>query len=125
MSYVSDAFLAAERGAASVYHAILATGAHISTWEATDPMVGVLIHAGLSYAQAALVRYGVPAATVSLASEDITAALRGLAALDATLPSVTLVKTEVISQTPIAKAAPDAADEVIAAVAAAVAGAHS
>ena len=83
----SAAFAAAGRGAATVYHDVLATGAHITAWE-HDPAVAPLLHIGVQYAAGALARFGVPVDAIEILAPDILAALKALAALDATVPSV-------------------------------------
>lgn len=108
---VYAAFLAAEKGAASVYHAILATGVQIAQWEASHPTAGPLINEGLAYSVDALIRFGVPSTTVKLTPADIATALRSLAALDSTVPSVSTVTTTVTSQTPISAVSAEVADE--------------
>lgn len=107
---VYAAFLAAEKGAASVYHAILATGVQITNWEESHPAVGPLINEGLAYAVDALIRFSVPSTTVKLTPADVATALRALAALDSTVPSVSTVTTTVTSQTPISASSAEVAD---------------
>ena len=109
--HVGAAFLAAEKGAAACYHSILATGVQIAQWEASHPTAGPLINEGLAYAVDALVRFGVPSSSVTLTPADISAALRSLAALDATVPSASTVTTTVTSQTPISAVSAEVADQ--------------
>jgi hypothetical protein len=78
---------AAEKGAASVYHAILATGAEIATWE-SNPLVQPLVDMGVSAANGMLARVGVPTGTLGVVSDDIHAALKQIAAADPTVPSI-------------------------------------
>lgn len=81
---VDAGFHAASRGAATVYHDVLATGAHITAWE-HDPAVAPLLHVGVRYAMDALTRFGVPGGLIAVAVPDVLAALKSLAAADATV----------------------------------------
>jgi hypothetical protein len=78
--------LAAERGAATVYHAVLQTGVAVSEWQAEHPALKPLMHQGLSFANGMLTRAGIPGMGL-LIVEDVIAALQNLAAHDATVPS--------------------------------------
>lgn len=84
---------AVERGAALVYHEILATGAQVTAWEAANPALEPLMKQGLDYALSLLTRLGIPADAATLVTEDIIAALKALAATDATVPSVATTTT--------------------------------
>lgn len=86
MSFAA-AFAAAEKGAASVYHSVLATGSQVLAWE-HDPAVAPLLDVGVAYANSALTRFGVPAGTVSIVAQDVVVALKALAAIDPSVPSV-------------------------------------
>jgi len=105
-SSISDTFKVIEAGAASVYHRILATGTTIHDWEASNPAIAGLVQEGLTYATGVLTRFGVPVGMIELVGEDIVAALKGLAAGDATVPSVPIAATTtttVTSATPVAQ----------------------
>jgi hypothetical protein len=78
---------AAEKGAASVYHAVLATGAEINTWE-SNPLVTPLVGAGVAAANEMLTRAGVSTETAGVIESDVTTALKTIAAADPTVPSV-------------------------------------
>ena len=95
---VSAAFHAVERGAASVYHSVLATGRQVIEWE-NDPAVAPFVAIGLDYANSALARFGVPAGAVSIVSQDVLAALKALAAFDSTVPSVATTQTTTTATT--------------------------
>lgn len=77
---------AAEKGAASVYHAIIGTGVAVSAWETAHPEVGALVGVGTDFANAMLARAGIPVGD-AVAAEDVLASLKQLAAHDATVPS--------------------------------------
>jgi hypothetical protein len=81
-----DLLAAAERGAASVYHAVLATGADVLSWQ-ENPIVGALVQTGVSTANSMLMRAGVPPTLLTVVDEDVHAALKALAAYDSTVPS--------------------------------------
>ena len=108
---ISDFLRAAEAGAASIYHQVLATGTAIASWEADHPEIGPLISAGVTYANTLLARFGIPAETIEIAAEDIISALKTLVAHDATVPSVPLVQVNAGTTTTLAQAA-TLADEV-------------
>lgn len=91
------ALLAAERGAASVYHAVLNTGVAVIEWETEHPAVKPLLLQGLSYANAILTRAGL-AGTTLLIAEDVLVALQHLVARDATVPSVATMTTTTIGE---------------------------
>lgn len=78
---------AAEKGAASVYHAILATGAEIASWE-SNPLVAPLVQAGVAQANGMLARAGVSTTVGAVIESDIHAALKHIAALDPTVSSL-------------------------------------
>lgn len=106
-SIVHSAFAAAQRGAALVYHQILATGVEVKAWEADNPQIAALVEQGVTYATGALTRFGLPVGAISVVGEDILAALKALAAGDATVPSVGTVTTTVVSETAVAAPAVD------------------
>jgi hypothetical protein len=85
-STFADFLAAAEKGAASVYHAVLATGAEITSWE-SNPIVAPFLDVGVSAANDMLARAGVPATTSGVIESDIATALKGIAAADPTVPS--------------------------------------
>lgn len=87
LSFIGVALHAVEKGAASVYHAVLATGEDIHAWEASNPILAPLVHSGLTYVHDFLARVGVPVDTIVLTAEDIVVGLKHLAAADATVPS--------------------------------------
>jgi hypothetical protein len=80
----AELIAAAEKGAASVYHAVLATGAEIVSWE-TNPLIAPLVSAGVSAANDMLTRAGVDAGVVA---SDVTTSLKAIAAADPTVPSI-------------------------------------
>lgn len=89
-----SAFLAIEHGAALIYHKVLATGVAVTAWEIDHPELAPLINAGLDYAEDLVFRLtGLPREASALARTDIMAALKVLAAKDATVPSVALTVT--------------------------------
>jgi hypothetical protein len=81
-----DFIKAAELGAASVYHQVLAVGAQIIHWE-SDPAVAPLVSVGVGVANSMLERAGVGTQALVVES-DVHAALKALAAADPTVPSV-------------------------------------
>lgn len=81
-----DLLAAAERGAASVYHAVLATGADVLSWE-QNPVVGALVQTAVGTANGMLTRAGVPAGVITVVEHDIHAALKTLAVFDSTVSS--------------------------------------
>jgi Trk K+ transport system NAD-binding subunit len=84
---LSDIFAAAQHGAALVYHEVVAIEADATKWSAAHPAVGPLIAAGSNYAMQALSAAGVPTAPIVAAGTAVLAALKALAAADATVPS--------------------------------------
>jgi hypothetical protein len=90
MTNLSDMLASAEKGAASIYHAVLATETSIVNLETTHPQVSVLIGQGVTYANALLARWGIPASVIE---DDVVTALKALAAMDATVASVTPAQT--------------------------------
>lgn len=95
---VHGAFAAIERGAALVYHDVLAAEAQVTAWETSDPVVGALVENGVAYAKSALMRFGVPVEAISIVGDDIMAALKALAAQDATVPSAPVAAVTVLSE---------------------------
>jgi hypothetical protein len=95
---IGETLQVVEKAAASVYHKVLATGTAVLDWEAEHPAVGPLIAEGLAYANSVLTRFGIPAGTIELVAGDIVVALKGLAAADATVPSVPTTTTTVTQQ---------------------------
>lgn len=79
----AELLAAAEAGAASIYHAVIATGEEISAWE-TSPVTAPLVAAGVAAANSLLTRTGVSAGVIE---SDVTTALKGIAAADPTIPS--------------------------------------
>jgi len=104
-SIVHSAFAAVANGAALVYHQALATGAPVASWEVGHPVIGDLVQQGLGYATDALSRFGVPVGSIAVIGEDVLAALKALAAADATVPSVVLADVTVAGATLPAPAA--------------------
>jgi hypothetical protein len=82
----AELIAAAEKGAATIYHAVLATGAEIASWE-SNPLVTPLVAVGVSAANGMLARAGVDTAITSVIESDVTTALKSLAATDPTVPS--------------------------------------
>lgn len=79
---------AIEHGANTVYHEVVAAEPDVTKWTTAHPEVGELIGQGLNASISFASRLGVPGAAIaSLAIEDITAALKGKAAGDATVQS--------------------------------------
>jgi hypothetical protein len=101
---VHSSFSAIEHGAALVYHKVLATGVQVTEWEIDHPTIAPLVQSGLDYALGVLMRFGVPVGTIAVVSEDILAALKALAAADATVPSVSTVTTTIVSEANIGAA---------------------
>jgi hypothetical protein len=85
MSLFSDFLAAAEKGAAGVYHAVLATGAEIATLE-HNPLVAPFLQVGMAAANGMLTRAGVT--NIQIIEADISAALKAIAAADPTVPSL-------------------------------------
>lgn len=83
---IIDFFRAAELGAASIYHQVLALGANIIHWE-SDPAVQPLVEIGVAAANGMLARAGAPNAGTVIQS-DVHAALKSIAAADPTVPSI-------------------------------------
>ena len=102
MSSFSDTFFAVERAAASVYHNVLATGVAVIDWEEDHPDIAPFVRAGLRYAVAAVARTGVPVEAIMILAPDVIAALKCLAAHDATVPSVPVTTVTTSSLTAIA-----------------------
>jgi hypothetical protein len=94
---IQGIFLAIEKGAASVYHQIVATGLAVNQWEESHPEVQPLIAIGLNDATSTLTRFGVPVGTIELVGSDILAACKHLAAGDATVQSGAAAVTTVQS----------------------------
>jgi len=86
-SYVREAVAAVEKGAAYIYHDLLAAESTIQTWEAANPTVAPFLKTGVIYAEGMLTRFGLPVGAVSIVGEDIVAALKQMAATDASVPS--------------------------------------
>lgn len=83
----ADFVAAAEAGAASIYHHVLATGVEIAAW-GEDPVIAPLLSAGAAAANAALGRAGIGSGTVTLVESDIATGLKRIAAADPTVPSI-------------------------------------
>jgi hypothetical protein len=80
----ADFIAAAQHGAASIYHDVLAVGSAISAWE-SDPAIRPLIMAGVVCANGVLSRFtGIDPVILE---RDILIALKGIAALDPTIKS--------------------------------------
>jgi hypothetical protein len=90
---LAELIAAAERGAASVYHAVISTGAEIAAWE-SDPAVASLVSAGVDAANGLLARTGVgTSAKTQIGASDVVAALKKIAAADPTVPSIGTLAT--------------------------------
>lgn len=111
----SDFIAAAEKGAASIYHEVLATGVAILDW-AHNPAVASLVEVGVGTANGMLQRSGaITEATGTVVADDIHAALKHLAALDPTVASIgTLASTVVSTLIPGAGPLINIAEEVVA-----------
>jgi hypothetical protein len=84
-----DFIKAAELGAASVYHDILALGVEIVHW-ASNPAVAPLVEAGVGIANSMLERAGA-GDTAKVVVDDVHAALKSIAAADPTVPSMSAI----------------------------------
>lgn len=106
-----DFIAAAEKGAAAIYHKVLATGAEILSWE-SNPAVTPLVQMGVGVANGMLDRAGAGSAA-RVVEEDIHAALKQIAAQDPTVPSLGGIGTLVNLAGSVASAiAPQAAPVV-------------
>lgn len=81
---LTDLLAAAEAGAATVYHDVLAIARNVQSWEAS-PVVAPLLEIGVTAANAMLERGGLPGAIIT---SDVLGALKLLAVKDATVPSL-------------------------------------
>jgi hypothetical protein len=86
MSSFAELLAAAEQGAASIYHEVLAVGAKIENW-IDDPAVKPLVQIGTNAANEVLTRAGLEGKVITT---DVLTGLKLLAAKDATVPSVPL-----------------------------------
>lgn len=102
MTTLSDFLQAAEKGAASIYHDALAAGVSLVKIEATNPAVEALLAEGVGYANALLMRSGIPAGVANVIEADVWTALKGLAAVDATVTSGGPIATTTTTTTKIA-----------------------
>lgn len=98
-SKIHAAFAAAEKGAALIYHDVVAAGHAITDWGTGNPAMVALVEVGLNYATGALTRFGLPGGVVLIVAEDIIAALKHLAALDSSMPSAPMTSTIITSTT--------------------------
>jgi hypothetical protein len=78
---------AAEHGAATVYHDIVAAEGDVSMWAADHPEVGPLVEAGTAYAMNFLRATGVPVPAIETAAGAVMAALKAMAANDGDVQS--------------------------------------
>jgi hypothetical protein len=79
----AELIAAAEAGAASIYHDIIAAGQMIAAWE-SSPVIAPLVATGVSLANDMLTRVG---ANGSVITSDVTSALKLIAAKDPTVTS--------------------------------------
>ena len=93
---LSDFLLAAEKGAASIYHDVLTVGPIITEWEADHPAMQPLIQSAVTWANGLLTRFGIPTETLGIVGADIIVALKALAANDATVQSVPKITTTIV-----------------------------
>lgn len=84
-----DFFSAVSHAAATVYHHVLSVEADAKQWSIENPVVGGFIAKGVDTANAFFEGLGVSAPTVKLVETGIIAALKHLAAGDATANSLT------------------------------------
>jgi hypothetical protein len=78
---------AIQHGASMVYHDAVSLVATAAQWKTAHPAIGEVITEGLGYARDFALRMGVPADAITIIEQDIEAALKRLAALDATVHS--------------------------------------
>lgn len=83
----TDYLAAIGHGAAAVYHAALATGVAVVSWEATHPEIAPLLSQGASAANTLLLRAVPEAGVAEVVGADVLVALKSMAAADATVPS--------------------------------------
>ena len=93
---------ALRHGAASVYHEAVALESDVTKWTVDNPQIGALVDEGLALADDYLTRYagalGLPLPAISLVGHDMVAALKAIAAADATVPSGGPVPEKVVAE---------------------------
>lgn len=81
-------FMAMHKGAALVYHDILAVEANITNWRHDNPVLSAMIDQGVEYGVRFLKAHGIPFDNLDLAKNAVLATLRDMAADDASVNSI-------------------------------------
>lgn len=85
MSFFADSLAALNHGAALVYHKLLQVEQDVTKWEKDNPAVAPLINAGVAHAETLLEQHGLPVTQLARSGDGLVAALRVMAANDATV----------------------------------------
>lgn len=87
MSVLDDFFTAMHKGAALVYHDLLAVEEDIKQWRLDNPTVAALVDTGVKYGTMFLTAHGIPIAGLESAGLAVLATLRDMASEDASVNS--------------------------------------
>ncbi len=88
----------AEKGAALVYHDVLAIQINATKWSEQNPAIASLLQRGVTYVLSLLAADGLPTRDVWLVATTVEAALKELAANDPTIPSISGVAGPVVTK---------------------------
>ena len=80
--------LAAQHGAAMVYHDVVAVETDVHKWMDSHPGVAALLGQGITMATDWLKGHGIPVDQIEIGFNDVLAYLRQLAAQDASISSI-------------------------------------
>jgi hypothetical protein len=91
-SWVERMVTYAEKGAALVYHDVLAAQRDVTKWMDNNPQVAALMGKGAQYVVSLLAADGLPTSNIFLIATTVEAGLKALAAADPTVQSGSSVK---------------------------------
>jgi hypothetical protein len=91
-SVVAATVHAARTAAATVYHDIAAVEQTVTQWHADNPALAALVDQAVAVAQSSLTNLGVPVGAIKVVWSDIEAALKLMAAGDASVVGPTASK---------------------------------
>lgn len=94
---LTDFFAAMHHGAASIYHQVLQAEQTITYWTADNPALKELLNEGVAFGTQFLVAIGVPQAAIDVGIPAVVGALRVIAASDATVQSLQMSPTAVVT----------------------------
>lgn len=89
MPTIDSFFAAMDRGAACVYHKLMAVESDVTKWEYANPALANIVFEGVAFGNAFLTAHGIDVTDINVAGAAVVAALKMMAANDASVQTVT------------------------------------